>query len=1293
MKKIFAFILATIMVMSLVPASVFAAFTNPCPAIHTTANCEYTKVKTVAPTCKATGYTLYTCNTCGTQFTADVKATLSHKYVSNPDKAKNDIAASCLYETDGVAYQRCSVCKTEKTVKVSYNSTSVHNLVKVSGVGCEELYECTICGKQGYKVKNELSATADHTLEFKGIVSEPKWENGVAVEGLAIYKCKTSGCAYEKEVPVKAPACQCTTKTQIKTEKDSTCAAEGTYGVYKCDACATLWYDSNIKTGSKEVKIEKLDDKNGDKAITVEDAIIAMKAHTKPSASQIITNGCTQVYTCTKCKQSVVEEKHTNVQDNIMEPIAATCITYGVNYKICTGCGYSWPELIDPLGHEEKELIVESNCAVQGGRYIYCTRPGCPITATAPKNGPVDEATGTALKFKIVQVELFPLDKAKHNIQYVGGTDYNENASCTTSGLVITTCANGCAEYAVPKVEFKAATGHDFKTYTTSHNCATATATLSSWSSRTYYFCTKCNLNTKDDYVALGYTKPYYVDMRDTAIKTEFDSKNDALEYHGIIYRTWKLVDGKLVVDTINQRSEIKHSFVEGTTVATTCKARGYTVYTCTGCGQSFRVWSDDPVPAHKNSSEKKGTAATCNTAGKYTTYTCSVCKLTYYYNVKGEQVVFTGSAPAINPCGSTLKIVKGCGGTEYYYCTKCKTYYDSEACLNTVAPSEVNDHEWKTIHGGVAATCNTNGSLEVRYCVDCAATEVAAVYIYGGKELRLTFAEGNYKTAPVVATINNKLVLSKDVIVTVNTKGAVSFLCETVTTSNCPVVVNKINHTTPVLNETVWETAIETEGSDTKAAADHTVPMFTRYYCEGCDYEFIDNYVAAAAGHINKDGKILTTACENEGGNRVCVLCVAAGKSNEEATIKVGHTLSGKVTSTMTCINDGYSYEYCTKCGFGSPEGLVVSNAKTYHDGLAKNIDASYEAGKVWVNGTIADYAHNGSYTWACSLCDAKVKDGSKGNDKIAAGLEIYVNADTTTFLPGSTVKVTVSLESLKGVNVWALAFPVIFDAEVFDYVGYEFNTANSAFQTFAINELAGGYTEANFPGAAQWGALTDGKFNPSGILSIVANADADTLVKSEQVLCTLEFKVISAEAQTGVFFKVEETTANVGGVIGKTMLELYGDDIDPWSVDPELNPNGTKYKDEPMWVSSIGVLYELVKPATAKTIAIEVLNANGQKVNANYNGVNRTEALEVAAFLDLDGKEGITLADAYQLYALIYNNEYDVKADANYDGKINGQDLSILYSVYTGVITIEQLVAPDAELPEGWYPGLGGK
>ena len=123
---------------------------------------------------------------------------------------------------------------------------------------------------------------------------------------------------------------------------------------------------------------------------------------------------------------------------------------------------------------------------------------------------------------------------------------------------------------------------------------------------------------------------------------------------------------------------------------------------------------------------------------------------------------------------------------------------------------------------------------------------------------------------------------------------------------------------------------------------------------------------------------------------------------------------------------------------------------------------------------------------------------------------------------------------------------------------------------------------------------------------------------------------------------------------------------------------------------------MYQLISFGTEKTFNVEALDEYGKAVAVNYNGMNSTDVLEVAAFLDLtpdNNNDDITLADAYVLYSLIYNNEYDVKADANFDGKVDGKDLSILYAVYSGVITVEQLIAPNAELPEDWYAGLGGR
>ncbi|MDD3794420.1 MAG: transglutaminase domain-containing protein [Lachnospiraceae bacterium] len=64
----------------------------------------------------------------------------------------------------------------------------------------------------------------------------------------------------------------------------------------------------------------------------------------------------------------------------------------------------------------------------------------------------------------------------------------------------------------------------------------------------------------------------------------------------------------------------------EKTVTPPTCMEAGYTSYSCSHCGDSYR---DDPVNALGHSYEKTVTAPTCMEAG-YTTYTCSRCPDSY---------------------------------------------------------------------------------------------------------------------------------------------------------------------------------------------------------------------------------------------------------------------------------------------------------------------------------------------------------------------------------------------------------------------------------------------------------------------------------------------------------------------------------------------------------------------------------------------------------------------------------------------------------------------------------------
>ena len=68
------------------------------------------------------------------------------------------------------------------------------------------------------------------------------------------------------------------------------------------------------------------------------------------------------------------------------------------------------------------------------------------------------------------------------------------------------------------------------------------------------------------------------------------------------------------------------HDFVVTEVVEPTCTESGYTVYTCTRCGKSYK---DDPVEPEHKWDEGTVTAPTCTEMG-YTTYTCLECGFEY---------------------------------------------------------------------------------------------------------------------------------------------------------------------------------------------------------------------------------------------------------------------------------------------------------------------------------------------------------------------------------------------------------------------------------------------------------------------------------------------------------------------------------------------------------------------------------------------------------------------------------------------------------------------------------------
>ena len=104
-KKIFAMFLAVLMVVSMLPTSVFAA---SCPGKgneHTKSNCDFTEVGKTAPNCGNKGYTTYKCNTCNDTFVADFVNPVGEHDWKDADPVKE----TC--EVNGsVGGKECKVC-------------------------------------------------------------------------------------------------------------------------------------------------------------------------------------------------------------------------------------------------------------------------------------------------------------------------------------------------------------------------------------------------------------------------------------------------------------------------------------------------------------------------------------------------------------------------------------------------------------------------------------------------------------------------------------------------------------------------------------------------------------------------------------------------------------------------------------------------------------------------------------------------------------------------------------------------------------------------------------------------------------------------------------------------------------------------------------------------------------------------------------------------------------------------------------------------------------------------------
>ena len=879
MKKIFAFILATIMVMSLVPASVFAAISNDtgCPDVHTVKNCEYTELGFVDATCTDPSYTAYKCNKCGKQF-ADNFGTKAagHKWVDNSnDKDRKNVAVNCATKTDGKTYVKCSVCKVTEVQTTKWDKS--HNWVEISGIGCEKVFECSICGEQ---------KTDEHTWEYTKVTLEPKWEAGKYIAGQALFTCKD--CKDTKSVQILDVACKCKEKVLVQAAVANNCTEAGSYAIYKCADCYQLY----ILVDKTYVEIDKIDSK---------DVIIPSKGGHKEKKDSGKLVGCVYTYTCETCKQTITEDRHPEALIETQGNTAATCTTWGYTYKLCKACGVSFVETHEPTGHKTITKKVEATCAKQGAIYTLCCNANCSIAA---QTNIVEVKDGKTYN-KIVGIEAIPTnDNHKPYVMYNGKKVYDAkelpDATCEMGVVYVWTCDNGCATYF--EVDQRPAAGHKMELTVESHNCAKATTTLAAWTTRIATKCSACGITTNSDFVNAN-------------SQVMFGSKEEAEVFHGIAFKN---TDAKGKVTYSYRDGKSADSLGTPVSVPGNCTVPSYDIYTCPTCGTA--VYVNTGVQGHIATTGKHVAykAATCSKVGTVEHDICALCNAAFGTDGK------TLKTTVINKCASTLETkTTNCAKVTYEQCTECnKTYTDKTASTAYTVPADA--HAWKDIVAGVEATCNQAGTAKVKYCTACKTLEVNRVYRNtktNEKTIEYLAASGaKFEGKKITVTLTNGAQIVIEANGTVKDNKA----------NNATLAIAKLEHTAPITGASTIKAL-----DNSTAKADHTKVGYEHYECTYCAYEYLTKYTPATGGHVNEAGEILTTKCDNASiKDRVCVVC--------DETIKISHNYTKAQVVTATCVDEGYTIKFCEDCGIRSVTDIVGIN-KNNHADQPKDVTVNY--------------------------------------------------------------------------------------------------------------------------------------------------------------------------------------------------------------------------------------------------------------------------------------------------------------------------------------------------------------
>lgn len=396
-----------------------------------------------------------------------------------------------------------------------------------------------------------------------------------------------------------------------------------------------------------------------------------------------------KTYTCSECGDKYTETIKAvghKYEDIVIKP---TADEKGYTLHECTVCGYSYKsDYTNPAGHNYTVIeIKEAECTVDGYKKYKCAECNDQYIVVIP-------AKGHDYKSQIVLPTCIEKGYTFHECT-VCGESYKDSyinekghsyaskitsvATCTSDGVMTYTCSR-CNE---KKTTVIPTTGHNYETTTIAPSCENEGYTL--------HKCEICGSSYKDNYTdRLEHNYKATVTKQATCLTTgtkQYVCENCGDAYAQVIPKTEHnyvsevkryatcVSDGLMeyVCPTCGDSysltiSAIGHKYIE-TIVKPTSTEKGYTIHTCTECGECYMDNYVNPIINSSDKSTTKYSEETIKSNNLNSTHNDGEC----IKEIKEKTTKIKSLKKAQKSIKVKWKKIKGVAGYQIQYSTSSK--------------------------------------------------------------------------------------------------------------------------------------------------------------------------------------------------------------------------------------------------------------------------------------------------------------------------------------------------------------------------------------------------------------------------------------------------------------------------------------------------------------------------------------------------------------------------------------------------------------------------------------------